>query len=69
MWVQRVLTFIQVRNVCIYSYGWIEWMAGGACGGVGGWGGTMAKIVTFDVVAKGSYTHSSKNIFVYIADG
>ena len=36
---------------------------------VGGWGGTMAKIVTFDVVAKGSYTHSSKNIFVYIADG
>ena len=37
-------------------------------GGVG-WGGTMAKIITFHAVAKGFYIHSSKSMFVFIAYG
>ena len=32
----------------------------------GGWGGTMAKIITFYVDAKGLNIHSSKNMFVCI---
>ena len=32
--------------------------------GGGGWGGFMAKIITFHLDAKGSYVHSSKNLFV-----
>ena len=55
MWMQRAFTFIQVR----ISGGWQE-----ECGvfvGVG-WGrGTMAKIITFHVDAKGFYFHSNKN--------
>ena len=54
MWMQKDFTFIQVR------------INGGrheGCG-VGGWGlggGTMAKILTFHVDAKGFYIRSSKN--------
>ena len=33
-----------------------------------GWGGTMAKIMTFDVVANGFYI-TSKNMFVFTAYG
>ena len=36
-------------------------MVDGTRGGVGGGGGTMAKIMTFHVDAKGFYIHSSKN--------
>ena len=63
MWMQKDFTFIQVRinggrhEGCGVG-GW-GLGGGGGWGGVwGGGGGTMAKIITFHVDAKGFYIHS-----------
>ena len=59
---QRAFTFSQVRS----SGGRQE-----ECG-VGGWGGgggTMAKIITFHVDAKGFYIHSYMSYLVSTASG
>ena len=48
---------------CINSI-WLNRVEGRSsvgCGGVGGGGGFMAKIITFHVDAKSFYIHSSKN--------